>query len=120
MRQRPSQQRGLSQTTRWRILRKLKLLDHGHGFADFSLEHFKNDNDFIKKIIFSDESYLHLSCAVNEQKYRFCCEKQFFLNIHEKPLHLLKLIVLCGFWFVGFNDPHFFRNEGSNTATAKG
>lgn len=132
---RRSQELGLSQTTTWRILRKdlglhpykivltqeLKPLDHRkrREFADFALEQLENDNDFFKKIIFSDEAHFHLSGAVNKHNCRFWCEENPQI-IHEKPLHSPKLTVWCGFWSGGIIGPYFFRNEAGNTVTVNG
>lgn len=88
-------------------------------FADFALEQLENDNDFFKKIIFSDEVHFYLSGVVNKQNCRFWCEENLQI-IHEQPLHSPKLTVWCGFWFGGIIGPYFFRNEAGDTVTVNG
>ena len=91
----------ISTTTPWRILRKdsvlhpykiqltqeLKPADHRQRreFANWVLENKAIDNDFCKKIIFSDEVYFHLSGDVNKQNCRIWGSENT-PEIHKKPM----------------------------------
>lgn len=132
---RRAQELGLKKTSTWRILQKdlnlhpykivltqeLKPLDHRRRreFAAWSLEQLERDRNFAKKIIFSDEAHFWLSGYVNKQNCRFWCENNP-QQIHEKPLHPLKVTVWCGLWHGGIVGPFFFQNEVGDSVTVNG
>lgn len=100
------------------LTQKPKALDQRkHSeFADFTTEQLENDNDFLKKIIFSDKTLFHLRGEVGKQNFLFCYEDNPGV-VHQKLLHPPKLTVCCGFWSGGINGSHFSRNKAGNTVT---
>ncbi len=132
---RRSQQLGLSQTTVWRILRKdlglhpykiklvqdLKENDHllRRRFADWALEMLKNDPNFHKKIIFSDECHFWMVGNVNKQNCRIWSDKNPEV-IHEEPLHPERLSVWCALHAGGIIGPYFFENKEEKVVTVNG
>ena len=84
---RRSQELGIAQTTLWRIMRKdlglhafkikrtqeLKPLDHmkRQNFPNWALAKLEENEEFHRKIIFSDEAHLWLNCFVNKQNMRY-------------------------------------------------
>ena len=72
-----------------------------------------------KKIFFSDEAYLDFGGYVNKQ----ICYIWATDNPHayiEKPTHLKRVSVWCGFWSSGIIGPFCFENEQGEAVTVKG
>lgn len=129
---RRSQELGLSRMTTWRILKldlglhpykmalaqELKPNDHRvrREFADWALEMMKADNDFHRKIIFSDEAHFWMNGFVNKHNCRYWSESNPRV-VHQQPLHPAKLTVWCGLWYGGIIGPYFFRNEEGVSVT---
>lgn len=132
---RRAQQLGLSKSTLWRILRKdlglrpykialtqeLKQNDHllRRRFSDWALQQLDIDPDFHKKIIFSDEAHFWLNGFVNKHNCRIWSENHP-KEIHQKPLHPLKLTVWCAFHAGGVIGPFFFFDDAGNSVTVNG
>lgn len=132
---RRSQELGISQATLWRILRKdlglhpykikltqeLKPLDHmkRRTFSDWALEMFAENNDFHRKIIFSDEAHFWLNGFVNKQNMRYWSAANPHV-VHETPLHPQKVTVWCGFHAGGVIGPFFFVDENDRHVTVNG
>ena len=84
---RRSQESGIAQTTLWRIMRKylglhafkikliqeLKLLDHlkRRKFSNLAMAKLEENEEFHRKIIFSDEGHFWLNDFVNKQNRRY-------------------------------------------------
>ena len=84
---RRSQELGIAQTTLWRIMRKylglhtfkikltqkLKPLDHlkRRNFSNWALSELEENEEFLRKIIFSDEAHFWLNGFVNNQNMRY-------------------------------------------------
>ena len=84
---RRSQELGIAQTSLWQILRKdldlhsykikltqeLKPMDHlkRRTFSDWSLENMRQNDQFHRKIIFSDEAQFFLDGFVNKQNMHY-------------------------------------------------
>ena len=63
-----------------------------------------------KKIIFSDEAHFDLGRYVNKQNYCIWVTENPHAYI-EKPTHLKRVTVWCGFWSKGIIGPFLFENE---------
>ena len=63
-----------------------------------------------KKIIFSDDAHFDLGGYVNKQNCRIWGTENPHAFI-EKPTHLKRVTVWCGFGFRGIIRPFFFENE---------
>lgn len=132
---RRSQQLGIAQTTTWRILRKdlalkaykiqltqeLKPADHRQRriFVDWVLQNKAVNNDFSKRIIFSDEAHFHLDGYVNRQNCRIWGHENP-REIHEKAMHPQRVTVWCGLWAGGVIGPYFFEDENGQGVTVNG
>ncbi|GFY47670.1 putative DD41D transposase [Trichonephila inaurata madagascariensis] len=132
---RRSQELGIAKTTLWRNLRKdltlhpykirltqeLKPMDHSKGrtFSDWALEKMRQDDQFHRKIIFSDEAHFWLNGFVNKQNMRYWAgENPHVLN--EKPLHPQKITVWCGLHAGGIIGPYFFVDDSGRHVTVNG
>ena len=107
-----SKELGISQTTLWRVLHKdlglhpyrikltqeLKPLGHlkRRNFCDWALQTFEEDNQFHRKIIFSDEAHFWLNGFMNKQNMRFWSATNPHV-LQGTPLHPQKVTVWCGF-----------------------
>lgn len=132
---RRAQQLGLSTMSTWRILRKdlgrhpyklvltQELKPAGHRlcreFADWALEQIEADEDFSKKIIFSDEAHFCLNGYVNKQNMRYW-EENNPRQVLEKQLYPQKVTVWCGLWAGGIIGPYFFENDNGERVTVNG
>lgn len=130
---RRSQELGIAKTTLWRILRKdltlhpykirltqeLKPMDHSkrRTFTDWALEKMRQDDQFHRKIIFSDEAHFWLNGSVNKQNY-WAGENPHVLN--EKPLHPQKIIVWCGLHAGDVIGLYFFVDDSGRHVTVNG
>ncbi len=130
-----AQQLNLPRTTLRRILTKdlnmhaykiqltheLKPLDHfkRRTFADWMHEQTQLDDNFSKKIIFSDEAHFYLSGYVNKQNCRIWADENP-REIVEKPMHPQRVTLWCGFWAGGIIGPFFFENDAGNAVTVNG
>ena len=85
-------------------------------FCNTFLEMFHREENFIEKIIMSDEAHFHLSGYVNKQNTRFWATENPKL-IHEKPLHSEYVTVWCGVSWHGIIGPYFFTNENGATVS---
>ena len=67
----------------------------------------------------NDEAHFDLGGYVNKQNCRFWGTE----NPHEyieKPTHLKRVTVWCGFWYRGIIGPFFFENEQGEVVTING
>lgn len=132
---RRSQELGISRTSLWRILRKdlglhpykikltqeLKPLDHlkRRNFANWMLGKLEDDDEFHRKIIFSDEAHFWLNGFVNKQNMRYWQGTNPHV-LHESPLHPEKITVWCGFHAGGVIGPYFFVDDNDRHVTVNG
>ena len=132
---RRSQELGISQTTLWRILheglglhpykikltQELKPLDHlkRRNFCDWALQKFEEDNQFHRKIIFSDEAHFWLNGFVNKQNMRFWSGTNSHV-LQGTTFHPQKVTVWCGFHVGGVIGPYFFVDENDRHVTVNG
>ena len=72
-----------------------------------------------KKIIFSDEVHFDLGGYVNKKYCRICGSENPHAYI-EKPTHLKRVTVWCGFWSRGIIGPFFSENEQEEAVTVNG
>ena len=132
---RRSQELGIAQRTLWRIIRKdlglhafkikltqeLKPLDHleRRNFSNWALTKLEENEEFHRKIIFSDEAYFCLNGFVNKQNMRYWSATNSNV-LFETPLHPQKVIVWCGFHAGGVIGPYFFVDENNRHVTVNG
>lgn len=113
---------GLSKSTIHRILRNFKLkpfkiqilqqlndedVDRRLQFAEEQLLAIHQDQDYLDKIIFSDEAIFSLTGSVNKQNCRYWSDENphFFT---EAPVNAPKVMVWAGIWSGGIIGPFFF------------
>ena len=125
----------IAQTTLWRITRKdiglhafkiklsqeIKPLDHlkRQKFSNWALAKLEENEEFHRKIIFSDEAHFWLNGFVNKQN--MCYWSATNPNVLlETPLHPLKVTVWCGFHARGVIGPYFFVDENDRHVTING
>lgn len=132
---RRAQELGLSKTSTWRILRRdlglhpykiqltqeLKANDHRQRreFAQWAVDQLAADQDFGKKIIFSDEAHFWMNGYVNKQNCRIWDDANPH-EIHQMAMHPQKVTVWCGLWAGGIIGPYFFENEDGVAITVNG
>ena len=103
------------------LTQELKPDDHlkHHTFVNWVHKQRQTDDDFLQKIIFSDEAHFHLCGFVNKQNCRIWAHENP-RQIVEKPLHPQKVTVWCAFSANGIIGPYFFENEAGNSVTVTG
>lgn len=132
---RRSQELGIPVSSMQRILKKdlrvhpykiqltqeLKTIDHGkrREFVNWFLEMERNDTNFHRDIIFSDEAHFHMNGYVNKQNCRYwgLDNPQ---QIEEREMHPQRVTVWCGFWSGGIIGPFFFEDDNGNALTVNG
>ena len=68
-------------------------------------------NEFIHKLIMSDEAHFHLNGFMNKQN----CQMQAIENprtVHQCELHPIKCTIWCGVTLERVIGPYFFKDEG--------
>ena len=88
-------------------------------FAKCAWDRLTADDDFGKKIIFSDEAHFDLGGYVNKQNCRICCTQNPHAYI-EKPAHPKRVTVWCEFWSRGIIGSFVFENEQGEAVTVNG
>lgn len=80
------------------LTQELEPADHTkqREFVNWVLTNQRPD-DFVKKIIFSDEAHFHLNEYVNKQNCRIWGNKNP-RAIMENEMHPQRVTVWCGFW----------------------
>ena len=63
-------------------------------------------------VFFSDEAHFHLSDCVNKQNMQYLSERNP-RELHERPLHLDRVMVWCAISRVGIIGPYFFSRKRS-------
>lgn len=103
------------------LAQELKPLDHSkrREWAEWWQEMATVDDQFSKKIIFSDEAHFHLSGFVNKQNCRIWANENPRVIV-EKPMHPQRVTVWCGLWAGGIIGPYFFQNEAGQAVTVNG
>ena len=88
------------------------------NFSNWALAKLEENEEFHRKIIFSDEAHLWLNgftiskiCVIGQQQTQMC-----FLT----PLHPQKVSVWCGFHAGGMIGPYFFVDENERHVTVNG
>lgn len=100
---------------------ELKITDHRirRAFAGWALNQLDEDDQFFKKIIFSDEAHFHLNGYVNKQNCRIWGSENPHA-LEQLPMHPLKVTVWCGLWNGGVIGPYFFENDAGERVTVNG
>ena len=103
------------------MTQELKPLDHlkRRNFSNWGLEKLEENEEFHRKIIFSDEAHLWLSGFVNKQNMRYWSATNPNV-LRETPLHLQKVTVWCGFYAGGVIGPYFFVDENDGHVIVNG
>jgi hypothetical protein len=89
------------------------------NYSQALLNLHRDENDFLSKIIMSDEAHFHLCGYVNKQNFRFWGTENPRV-MHEEPLHPLKVTVWCGVYVGRVIGPYFFEDDVGNTVTVTG
>lgn len=103
------------------LTQELKPSDHNQRreWSEWWQEMATVDDQFSKKIIFSDEAHFHLSGFVNKQNCRIWANDNPRVMV-EKPMHPQRVTVWCGLWAGGIIGPYFFENEAGQAVTVTG
>ena len=103
------------------LTQELKPADHGkrHRFAQWVLARQVENENFTKRIIFSDEAHFHLSGYVNKQNCRIWGNENPRVTV-EHEMHPQRTTVWCGFWAGGVIGPYFFENDEGAAVTVNG
>ncbi|GFV99955.1 uncharacterized protein TNCV_3567461 [Trichonephila clavipes] len=75
--------------------------------------------DFLKRILFSDETHFWLNGYVNKQNCSIWIEANPQVYV-ETLLHPEKLTVWCALWAGGIIGPYFFQNDEGHNVTVNG
>ncbi|PSN42498.1 hypothetical protein C0J52_09799 [Blattella germanica] len=68
------------------------------------------------KIQISDEAHFHLSGYVNKQNFRYWSQTNPY-EMHEVPLHSVKVTVWCAIASFGIIGPYFFEDDNGRSVT---
>jgi Helix-turn-helix domain (DUF4817) len=103
------------------LIQELKPADHGkrHRFAQWVMARQTENENFTKKIFFSDEAHFHLSGYVNKQNCRIWGNENPRVSA-EHQMHPLRTTVWCGFWAGGVIGPFFFEDDEEAAVTVNG
>jgi len=103
------------------LTQELKATDHEQRqkFTDWLLAKNEFDNDFSRKIIFSDEAHLNINGYVSRQNCSIWGSENP-REFQEKPMHPQRVTVWCFLWAEGVTGPYFFENEDGKAITVTG
>ena len=89
-------------------------------FAKWACHRLTEDADFGKKSSFQMKIiWIWFGGYVNKQNCCICGTENPHAYI-EKPTHLKRVTVWCGFWTRGIIEPFFFENEQRESVTVNG
>ena len=71
------------------------------------------DDQFLNKVMTTDEGHFHLNGFVNNQNFRYWALQNPYL-FHSKPLHSEKVTVWCAVSMFGVVSPYFLRMKNEN------
>ncbi|KAF2360319.1 Protein of unknown function DUF4817 [Trinorchestia longiramus] len=102
------------------LTQELQLMDYQKrlDFAQKVLQ-LADDENFITNLIMTDEAHFHLNGEVNKQNCRIWVSENP-REIHEHPVHPLKVTVWCGITSSRTIGPYFFEDVDGNTVTVNG
>ena len=78
-----------------------------------------DDENWISKILFTDEAHFHLNGDVNTHNVRIWSTDNPN-EVIEQPLHSPKVTVFCGFSSKFITPPYFFEDDNQQTVTVTG
>jgi hypothetical protein len=132
---RRAQEMGMSQGSLLKILKKdlhfypykiqltQELQENDHirrrDWSTRVLQLIRDDPQFWRKIIMSDEAHFDLAGFVNKQNSRYWGTDNPQL-IHQRPLHPRRVTVWCAIWAGGIIGPYFFEDARGNAVTVNG
>ena len=104
-----------------KLTQELKPLDHlkRRNFYNCVLAKLEENEEFHRKIIFSDEAHFSLNGFVNKQNMRYWSARNPNVLL-ETPLHPQKVTVWCGFHAGGVIGPYFCVHENDHHVTTNG
>jgi len=74
------------------------------------------ENDDLNHVLMMDEASFHLCGNVNSQNCHYWATENPH-DIHQKPLHSVKVIVWCGVASFGVIGPYFFEDKAGRAVT---
>lgn len=103
------------------IVHALQEQDHGNRlqFCETLLQLINGNQNLVNNLLMSDEAHFHLSGYVNKQNFRYWSHANP-QEIHEKPLHSLKVTVWCAISSFAIIGPYFFEDERERAVTVTG
>lgn len=103
------------------MVQQLKIRDRYQRkvISELALNCLEEDDDFLAKIISSDEAHFHLGGYINKQNCRIWGAENPKI-IFEKPLHPERVTVWCGLWVGGIIEPYLFENQAGKAVTVNG
>ena len=103
------------------MTQELKPLDHlkRRNFSNWALDKLEENEEFHRKMIFSDEAHFWLNGFVNKRNMRYWSATNPNVLL-EAPLHPQKVTVWCGFHAGGVIGPYFFVDENDRHITVNG
>ena len=104
-----------------KFTQELKPLDHlkRQNFSNWALAKLEENEEFHRKIIFSDEAHFRLNGFANKQNIRYWSATNPNV-LFETPLQPQKVTVWCGFHAGGVIRPYFFVDENDRHVTVNG
>ncbi|PSN35630.1 hypothetical protein C0J52_24361, partial [Blattella germanica] len=99
-------------TYKIQILHALKDADKVNRmtFCQQFLDLINANNDSVHNILMSDEAHFHLSGYVNKQNFRNWSQTNPY-EMHEVPLHSVKVTFWCAIASFGIIGPYFFEDD---------
>ncbi|KAJ4434556.1 hypothetical protein ANN_23118 [Periplaneta americana] len=74
------------------------------------------DEDIVHNMLMSDEAHFHLSEYVDKQNFRYWSPTNPY-EMHEKPLHSIKVTVWCAIASFGIIGLYFFEDDIGTSVT---
>ena len=104
-----------------KLTQELKPLDHlkRRNFSYSAMAKLEENEEFHRKIIFSDEAYFWLNGFVNKQNMHYWSATNPNVLL-ETSLHPQKVTVWCGFHAGGVIGPYFFVDVNDRHVTICG
>jgi len=96
------------------IIQTLNEGDYQQRLAFAELMHEISEEHEHAIIMMSDEAHFHLKGSVNKQNFRYWAPQNPH-EVHERPLHSLKVTVWCAVGKVGVIGLYFFEENGITT-----
>ena len=86
------------------------------AYAVYIQQLAREQNEFIHKLIMSNEAYFHLNGFVNKQNCKIWAIENP-RTVHQHELHPIKCTVWCGVTLKSVIEPYFFKDKEGVTVT---